>query len=72
MIRLLWKKTSDGAKIYRVYGTNGCLTVPQKIEGMPVYAIGAYCFSASNKLDGLEDSRNEMAGVIRALLRETV
>lgn len=57
MIRLLWKKTSDGAKIYRVYGTNGCLTVPQKIEGMPVYAIGAYCFSASNKLDGLEGIR---------------
>ena len=57
MIRLLWKKTSDGAKIYRVYGTNGCLTVPQKIEGMPVYAIGAYCFSASNKLDGLEEIR---------------
>ena len=41
----------------RVYGTNGCLTVPQKIEGMPVYAIGAYCFSASNKLDGLEEIR---------------
>ena len=47
---ILWKPVLEGAQILRVYGNQLELKLPDRIEGYPITEIGAYCFSASERL----------------------
>lgn len=48
-MEILWSKTSDGAKIERVFCNDTKIELPETIEGHPVTEVGAYCFSSSEK-----------------------
>lgn len=48
-IEVLWDTGKEGVRIHRIFGLNLEVTVPAKIEGMPVTEIGPYCFSASER-----------------------
>ena len=47
---ILWEKGPEGARILRVYSNNLSLRLPDRLAGIPVTEIGAYCFSASEHL----------------------
>ncbi len=47
---ILWEKGPEGARILRVYGNELALRLPDRLAGIPVTEIGAYCFSASEHL----------------------
>lgn len=52
-MRLLWQKTDTGeARLLRVYAETAEITIPSFIEKYPITEIGAYCFSASEHLEG--------------------
>ncbi|MDO5145909.1 MAG: leucine-rich repeat protein [Eubacteriales bacterium] len=46
-LEILWQPAKTGVRILRIYGEHPLLHLPEKIEGMPVTEIGAYCFSRS-------------------------
>lgn len=45
-------RNSAEAVIYRMYGSAPAAAVPERIEGCPVTAVGAYCFSDRNRIPG--------------------
>lgn len=46
-------KINDGkATLYRVYGNNGHIVLPEQIDGYPLVSIGPYCFSRSQRIPG--------------------
>lgn len=47
---ILWRPLKNGAQILRVYGNQLEVVLPPVLEGYPVTEIGAYCFSASERL----------------------
>lgn len=50
-MRFLWKKDAEGeAVLYRIYGRKPVVKVPEEIDGCPVAALGAYCFSDRNRI----------------------
>ena len=49
-VEILWEEVKEGARILRVYGNELSLRLPDKLAGIPVTEIGAYCFSASEHL----------------------
>lgn len=48
-MEILWKKCGEEASVFRLYGQDLEVNVPDTIEGYPVTVVGAYCFSASNR-----------------------
>ena len=50
-MQIAWQKTSasDGVRILRVYSHSPEIMIPDRIAGLPVKEIGAYCFSSSEK-----------------------
>lgn len=49
--KLLWQKeTEDSAVLYRAYGTEPVVEIPEKIGDYRITAIGAYCFSDRNRV----------------------
>lgn len=49
-LHLLWEPWKTGARLLRVFGMQNRLNVPDRIEGMSVCCIGAYCFADSERL----------------------
>ena len=47
---ILWEMGQEGARILRVYSNELAIRLPDRLEGVPVTEIGAYCFSASEHL----------------------
>ena len=59
-------KEDKTARLMRVYGENGIVDIPNRIDGIPVTEIGAYCFAPQNQqmnskelLTGLYETDNE-------------
>lgn len=49
--RFLWQKTKEGtARLLRVYGGTPEVVLPERIAGVPLTEIGAYCFAESPHL----------------------
>ncbi len=49
--KYLWQEQQDGtAEILRVYAPDHTVAIPENLEGYPVSAIGAYCFSDVERL----------------------
>lgn len=44
---LEWQETNHGAKLLRMWGESPVVTVPETVEGVPIVAIGARCFSSA-------------------------
>lgn len=49
-MQFLWKNQEGEAVLYRVYGEEPVVVVPEEIGGCPVAALGAYCFSDRVKI----------------------
>lgn len=50
-MRFLWKlNLNKEVVLYRVYGENPVVRVPDEIAGYPVAALGAYCFSDRRRI----------------------
>lgn len=50
-LRILWEKTEKGTvRILRMYGAEPSVRLPEKVEGLAVTEIGAYCFSQNRHL----------------------
>lgn len=49
-LEILWQEGKEGARILRVYGDHLAVRLPDRLAGLPVTEIGAYCFSASEHL----------------------
>ena len=47
---ILWEPAGEGVRILRVYGNSLKVRIPDRIHGLPVTELGAYCFSASEHL----------------------
>lgn len=51
----LYEQMQEGTvRLLRVFGTSPEVTVPNKINGMPVKEIGAYCFSSTSRISSYE------------------
>lgn len=76
-LHLLWKEYSEGgAVLYRIYGTEPVLEVPETVRGCWITSIAPYCFSDRNKVpkedirgaelissrEGKEEILTELAG----------
>ena len=42
---LYWLPEKDGARLVRVWGENGALSLPDAVDGRPITAIGEKCFA---------------------------
>ena len=42
---LYWLPEKDGARLVRVWGENGALSLPDTVDGRPITAIGEKCFA---------------------------
>lgn len=62
-LRLLWEPWEAGARLLRVFGMQGRLTVPDRIEDLPICSIGAYCFADSERLPMDAQIRSTYIGV---------
>ena len=47
---ILWEPAREGARILRIYGNDLTVRIPDRVDGLPVTELGAYCFSASEHL----------------------
>ena len=49
--RFYWEHTSaGGVRLLRAFGTTPEVVIPERIAGLPVTEIGAYCFAASERM----------------------
>lgn len=71
-LHILWKKGLDGnAVIYRVFGREKHIIIPEKIGGIPVTGIGDYCFSASSKIpEDVIETDDGMSEDVKSYIRE--
>lgn len=71
-MRFLWEKNRKGeAVLYRIYGREPVVEVPEEIGGCPVTAIGAYCFSDRGRIpEGLQNT-GELSGGLREMVHMT-
>ena len=61
-LRLIWEPVENGARLLRVYGMQNILIVPDKIEGLPVTNIGAYCFADTERIPEKSEVRSTIIG----------
>lgn len=71
-MRFLWEKNREGeAVLHRIYGKEPVVEVPEEIEGCPVTALGAYCFSdRGSKPEGMQDT-GALSGEAQETIRMT-
>lgn len=61
--RMLWQKRTDGgARLIRLYGSDGQISLPQQIEGHPLLEIAPYCFAKSKQSDEKERFEETIIG----------
>lgn len=68
-MRFLWEKSPEGeAVLHRIYGREPVVEIPKELEGCPVTALGAYCFSDRRATpEGMQDT-----GVLSGEALETI